>query len=339
MIFFPELIGNEKTKNRIGSSISRGKVPHAFLIDGDRGSGKMTLALGIAAALACEGGSTLPCMECNSCRRIKKLSHPDVRVLERNGDRATIGVAEVKELRSDMFFSPTEASHKVYIIREADKLTPEAQNALLIVLEEPPPSVVIILLAEGTDKILTTVKSRAQYIAMARFGKEELSRHLTDISEVARRLSVSSPEKYEAVITESGGVIGAALDLLDPERSRELEERRADILAVISALSPSGGYRELQAALSALPTKRPELLSMLEELMSALSDIVKQRRTGASELTFFGNKAAAENALLGTSEGDILKIYDQVTSAHESITRNAGIAATLAALAGKIKMI
>ncbi len=339
MEFFPELIGNESTKKRIGSAILSGRIPHAFLIDGAAGSGKTTLALGIAAALCCEGTGSLPCGECGVCKRIKKRGHPDVKILERNRERASIGVGEVKELRADMFLSATEAGHKIYIISDADRLTPEAQNALLIVLEEPPPEVVILLLAEGTDKILTTVKSRAQYIAMERFSRSELSRHIKEISESARRLSLSSPEKFEAVIAESGGVIGRALELLDPEKSRELAERRTDILAAVEAMSPKRGYAELYTALSAFPTKRQDVLAMLEELMRALSDLIRLRRVPESDPTFFPSSESASQLFEAMSEGYILRAYTLVLGAHESITKNAGIAATLTRLASQIKLI
>lgn len=339
MEFFPELIGNESTKNRIGSAIVSSRVPHAFLIDGDEGSGKTTLALNIAMALNCEGSGNLPCGECNTCKRIKKRGYPDLKILEKSRERATIGVSEVKELRADMFLSATEAKAKVYIIQDADKLTPEAQNALLIVLEEPPPNVVIILLAGGTDKILTTVKSRAQYIAMERFSTAELMRTVARISEAGARMLRLDPDKFNTVIAEAKGSVGKALMLLDPERASEIDIRRKEILAVIEAISPKKSFAELYSALFALSQKRPELLSMLEELLSALSDIVKAAHAGASEMEFFTAVSDAEKYKDGLSDAFILKVYSLILSAHESITKNSGISAVLSHLASEIKLI
>ena len=339
MEFFPELIGNEAQKNRIGSAILSGRSPHAFLIDGDRGSGKTTLALGIAAALNCEGAGALPCGECNTCRRIKKRGYPDLTVLEKNSDRATIGVSEVKELRSDMFLSATEAKKKVYVISDADKLTPEAQNALLIVLEEPPANVVIILLAEGTDKILTTVKSRCQYIAMQRFSRAELARHITELSETGARMARVDSEKFDTVIAEAHGSIGEALALLDPEKASELAERRNDILAVIEAFSPKKSFSELHTALFSLTQKRPELLSVLEEILSALGDLIKTAKDFGAEPVFFSDAKSACDARLGMSETFLLKVYSLILKAHESITKNSGSSAVLTRLASEIKLI
>lgn len=137
--YFPRLIGNEETKNRIGKAIESGRLPHAFLIGGPSGSGKSTLAIEIAAAMNCKGeGDSLPCARCESCRRIYEGIYPDVKILSKAKDRATLGVEAIKDFREDMFLSSTESEHKIYIIDDAECMTPEAQNALLKVLEEPP---------------------------------------------------------------------------------------------------------------------------------------------------------------------------------------------------------
>ena len=130
--YFSALFGNEATKARIGRAITDGTLPHAFLVSGPEGSGKATLATEIAAALNCErrGGGELPCHMCNSCRRIKDGSFIDVKWLEKPKDKMTIGVGEVRTFREDMFLSATESDYKVYIIDDADRMTPNAQNAL-----------------------------------------------------------------------------------------------------------------------------------------------------------------------------------------------------------------
>ena len=165
--FFPSIFGNSFHKNRIATAILEGRLPHALLIDGPGGSGKRLFALEIASALNCECANDdtrpLPCGRCNSCRRIKEGSFTDVKVLSRSDQKATIGVKEIKDFRADMYLSATESKYKIYIIDEAEKMTTEAQNALLIILEEPPKNVVILLLASGTDSILTTIKSRTSY--------------------------------------------------------------------------------------------------------------------------------------------------------------------------------
>ena len=132
--YFPRLYGNKKTKERIGSAIDNKTLPHAFLVIGESGSGKTTLATEIAAALNCErrgdASSALPCGECNCCRRIYDGNFPDLKVLSKQKDRATIGVDAIKDFREDMFLSSTESEYKIYVIDDAECMTTEAQNAL-----------------------------------------------------------------------------------------------------------------------------------------------------------------------------------------------------------------
>ena len=134
--YFPALLGNEKTKSRIGAAIDGGTLPHALLIGGAFGSGKTTLAIEIAAALNCEkkgdGASSLPCGECGCCKRIRELNFPDLKVLSKPKDRATLGVDAIKDFREDMFLSSTESDYKIYVIDDAETMTTEAQNALLV---------------------------------------------------------------------------------------------------------------------------------------------------------------------------------------------------------------
>ena len=135
---FPKLYGNAVTKSRLGAAIQNGTLPHAFLIDGEAGSGKMTLALEIAAALNCENkdahAHSLPCYNSNNCKRILGGGHVDVHVLERADGRATIGVQEIKDMRSDMFLSSTESDYKIYIVRDTERTIRSAFCASGVIL-------------------------------------------------------------------------------------------------------------------------------------------------------------------------------------------------------------
>ena len=339
MEYFPRVLGNHGTKNRIGSAIRAGKAPHAFLIDGPRGSGKMTMALEIAAALNCEvRGGTLPCGRCNTCRRIYAGEYVDVKVLGLDGDRATVGVSQIKEFRRDMFLSATEAEFKVYVIKDAERMTPEAQNALLIVLEEPPKNVVILLLAAGCDRILTTIKSRAQYLPMARFTKGELREHLTAISQEAARLAVNDPERLGVVLTEADGILGRALELTDPVRSRALMEEREMTLGFIRSLGSRTGYASILRAVEALPTKRQELCSALESIMTAIRDVVAAKNASDAPTLFFANAEEAIRVGGELGQSYLLAIYDLLIHTHGELNKNAGVTALMTSLAAKVKL-
>ena len=340
--YFPELFGNEHHKERITSAILEGKLPHAFLIDGPSGSGKMTLAKGIASALNCEKSDDdsyhLPCGKCNNCRRIRENAFPDVKVLERPMDKATIGVSQVKDFRADMYLTATESKYKIYIIKEAERMTVEAQNALLIILEEPPKNVIIMLLASGTDAILTTVKSRAQYIAMTKFSNEELGAYLESTNYEATKMALDDPRGYKALVVSSDGRIGRALELLDPKRRAENEQKRRESLAIIEAVSNRAPYTALHEAISALPAKRNELAESLETLIMALRDIITAKKSDSFSPVFFGERSEARSLGEGLSLTRLIGIYEAVTDAHDQCIKNANVSLLLTKLAADIKL-
>ena len=218
-------------------------------------------------------------------------------------------------------------------------MTPEAQNALLIVLEEPPKNVVIILLACGTDRILTTIKSRTQYVAMERFAKAELEEHLKNVSDEAKRLSRLDREKLDVVLTVSDGVLGTALSMLDPERSRAAEEQRSDVIEFISALDSRAGYLKLYNSVSHLPTKRQELTEALELIMNALRDIIATKRDENADTLFFVSAEEAIRIGEGMSFGFVLSVYDLLLETHDALSKNAGVSALLTTLTSKIKLL
>ena len=340
--YFPELFGNESHKERLASAIVEGKLPHAFLIDGPSGSGKMTLAKSIAAALNCEkiGDDSyyLPCGKCNNCRRIKENSFTDVKILERPTDKATIGVNMVKDFRADMYLTATESKYKIYIIKEAEKMTVEAQNALLIILEEPPKNVIIMLLASGTDAILTTVKSRAQYMAMTKFTAEELGSYLESTNYEATKMSLDDPRGYKALIVSADGRIGRALELLDPKRRVENEQKRRESIAIIEAVTSRAPYTALHEAIGALPTKRNELAESLETLIMALRDLLTAKKSDSFTPVFFGERSEAKEFCANITLPRLIAIYEAVTDAHDQCIKNANVSLLLAKLSADIKM-
>ena len=298
--YFPNIFGNDFHKNRIATAVLEERLPHALLIDGPTGSGKMTLATEIAAALNCEFSSDatrpFPCGRCNSCRRIREGAFTDVKVLKRTDGKATIGVNEIKSFRSDMYLTATESKYKVYIIDEAERMTVEAQNALLIVLEEPPKNVVIMLLASGSDSILTTIKSRAQYLTTSRFDPDALSEYLDGASAEARSLAFRDPEAYRALLISADGRIGRALDLLNPKAREENEQKRSEILAIVKALGKKVPYTELYSAITSLPQKRVEFSAALEILISALGDLISAKKSESFSSVFFTDPQTAKDA-------------------------------------------
>ena len=341
--YFKGLYGNDSVKQRIGKAIENGTLPHAFLLIGPEGSGKRTLASLLAMALNCERkkdkGAPLPCGVCNTCRRIREGSYTDITRLKRSDGKATIGVDEVRLFREDMFLSPTESKYKVYVIEEAESLTPNAQNALLTVLEEPPANVVILLLASEGDKMLTTIKSRAQAINMQRFELPALRKYITEKNERANLLSRTDEEALDGILMSADGRIGQALSLLSEKDAQENRAERETVIAVIEALKPKKDYSELYTAISALPTQRTEFREALELIMTALRDLTLVKFDKDAPLLFYTSRNEALELASDIPAKRLLSVYDLMKDALTDVTKNVGVSAISADLSVKIKLI
>ena len=338
--YFTELLGNEENRKRVGRAITDGTLPHAFLIGGPEGSGKRTFAKLIAAGVNCKGAGTsgqLPCMRCESCKKIMNESFVDLKFFGRQKDKATIGVDDMRLLKEDAMLSGTESESKIYVIDDAHTLTVESQNALLNILEEPPRGVTVILLATECDKILTTIKSRVQYIAMTRFTDGEIERFALENIPEANDMKSFAPKKFSGVIKNAEGIIGRAIRLFKKGEAEKNDEERSDILSIIEAFMPKAPYEKLHSALSELPQKRAELMLYLEKIIMAVRDLIVIKESEGAKLTFFVSTDEAAELARSISIKRLLGIYDALILSHEYCTKNAGVGAIVANLEGKIK--
>lgn len=163
---FAEVVGQEPVVRTLRNAVERGKVHHAYLFVGSRGTGKTSMAKILAACLNCERGPTVePCGACDSCRAISSATSLDVIEMDAASHN---GVDDVRELRESVAFAPVSGRHKVYILDEAHMLTPQAWNAFLKTLEEPPPGTVFVLATTEPQKILPTVVDRCHRFDFAR---------------------------------------------------------------------------------------------------------------------------------------------------------------------------
>lgn len=337
--YFPSVIGNLAARRHFGEAIRGGTLSHAYILEGPLGSGKTLLATEIAAALACERRTTadvLPCGTCSACRRVREGLAPDVRVI--SSATATLGVDAVRELRADMYLSACEFTCKVYLIREAHKMTPQAQNALLKVLEEPPTDLVILLLTERAEALLPTIRSRAQLVRMELLSvktiEEALARNVA-----ARRLRERDPDAYRALIEGCGGALGQALSLLDGKRGEAYEKRHRAVEDAIRKLATGAPHAETVTALSALPTKRQELADVMDLFLSAMRDLIVAYRGDGVTLLFYTDREEAESLASRAGLMRLLALYDHVARAVDALAANANVQLTLATFISDVACI
>ena len=160
MAGFSNIIGHEQIKEHLQNAISMNKVSHAYIFNGPDRSGKMALANSFAMALQCEQHSTEGCMECHSCQQALSGNQPDIIYLQHEKPN-TISVDDIRrQINNDIGIKPYASPYKIYIVSEAEKMSQQAQNALLKTIEDPPAYAVILLLTSNADSFLPTILSR-----------------------------------------------------------------------------------------------------------------------------------------------------------------------------------
>ena len=336
---FGKLYGNEKTRERLAAAVRRGTLAHALLISGPEGSGRQTLVTELAAALNCESlgeNRPIPCGLCNRCRRIYEGQFPDFKILEKERSKATIGVEQIREFREDMFLSATESDSKVYVIKNAETMTPAAQNSLLKVIEEPPPATYIILIANGTDQLLSTIKSRAQYVQMERFPSSSIEEYLLKNSSLASALRAEDKDAFEAITLFCSGVIGQALSMLDDRSIKDGTELKTLVTELILAFRKRTEFSKLYSTLSSLPQTRPEFKRALEVTLCALRDVFTVKSGIDAPLLFFTDRAFAEE-LTSISAKRLVRIYEIVLGALSDLDKNVLIPTLITDIALAVK--
>ena len=225
---FSEIIGQDIIVSHLQNALRTGGVSHAYILNGAKGSGRRMIARSFSAVLMCEDpqedekGNLEPCGACLACIQTASGSHPDIITLEREKEN-TIGVNDIRKMRTDVQIKPYSAAHKVYIIPDAEKMTPAAQNALLKTLEEPPSYAVILLLADGTTAFLPTIRSRCVTLPMRPVPEKAVEECLVERFD-------ASPERARLCARFSGGSIGRAALLLDNENFSALRDRTISFL-------------------------------------------------------------------------------------------------------------
>lgn len=189
------------------NSIHRGRISHAYLISGDRGTGKEAIAMQLAKSILCQHRDGVePCQQCTVCKRITTKNYPDVHWIEPDGQ--SIRIEQVKELQKEFMYSGLETNGKIYIITNAETLTVNAANRILKFLEEPTQKTTAIMLTENSQSIIPTVRSRCQLIDLQPLNPEQLHEKLlqSDISETnatfIRALTNNLSEAHELLEDE-----------------------------------------------------------------------------------------------------------------------------------------
>ena len=232
MAKFTNIIGQEQLKEHLQNAIAMNKVSHAYIINGERSSGKEFVAKVFAAALQCERGGTEPCGECHSCIQAKSGNQPDI-IFVSHDKPNSIGVEDIRaQINNDIGIKPYSSPRKVYIMNEGEKMTVQAQNALLKTLEEPPEYAVILILTANVDSLLPTILSRCVVLNMKPVPDHKVKKYLMEELEI--------PDyKANICVAFARGNIGKAKMLASSEEFEKVKEEAVTLVKYINDMDIS----------------------------------------------------------------------------------------------------
>lgn len=223
MVSFNNIIGHEEIIRHLKNAMSTGKVSHSYIFTGGAGAGKKLLANTFAMTLQCEEGGTEPCQKCDSCKKAIGKNHPDIIVVNHE-KQGSISIDEIREqVIHDVAIKPYCSPYKIYIIPDAEMLTPQAQNALLKTIEEPPEYAVIMFLTNNADALLPTIQSRCVRLDLKVVDDSLVKKYLME------RLHVPD---YQAEIDVSfaQGSIGRAKEVATSEEFSKMTQNALKLL-------------------------------------------------------------------------------------------------------------
>ena len=242
---FKDIVGQEQLKEYLQNAISQKKISHAYIIQGEQFSGKEFVARIFAAALQCEKQGTDPCGECHSCKQCETGNQPDI-IYVGHEKPHSIGVDDVRrQINGDIAIKPYSSPYKIYIINESEKMTMQAQNALLKTLEEPPEYAVLLILTTNLEELLPTILSRCVTLRMKPVPDDAVREYLKKVLKI--------PDyKADICVAFARGNIGRARQLATSEEFENIWNeafslvkniRQMELHEVVEAVRKIRAYR------------------------------------------------------------------------------------------------
>ena len=331
---FDDVVGQNAVTQTLKTQIVSGKLSHAYLFTGCHGTGKTTCAKILAKAVNClnpENGN--PCNRCKACRAIDEGTCMDVLEIDAASNN---GVDNVRDLRDDAVYSPSQVKKRVYIVDEVHMLSTSAFNALLKIIEEPPEHLLFILATTELHKVPATILSRCQRFSFRRIGQEDIAAQLQF---VAYQENIDLDHSAARVLARlADGAMRDALSLLDQCASAvsgELtaervyaclgiagERRCAELLDKIARQDTAGAMQ----LFNRLYTEGKDLSAMLDELASLVRDVLILKTAPEAGITMLSGVAEdGETRALASriSGGELIRMMELLQKTLNLFTRSA----------------
>ena len=291
---FKDVVGHKDILKYISSAVENNRVSHAYILNGERGSGKKMLANLFAMTLLCETGDNEPCGKCHSCKQAESGNHPDIiRVTHEKPN--SISVDDIRtQVNNTVDIKPYQGPYKVYIIPQADMMTPQAQNAILKTIEEPPSYAVFLLLTENAETLLPTINSRCVMLKLRNIKDTLIKKYLMENLEI--------PDyKADMCTAFAQGNMGRAIMLANSDHFNEIREEAVQLLKHINEME----LNEIVAAVKNLSVYKLEITDYLDIIMIWYRDVLLYKATKEIDKVVFKDQLQSikEQARKSSYEG------------------------------------
>lgn len=329
MSSFKDVVGHKNIIKYIESAVQADAVSHAYILNGERGSGKKLLANLFAMSLQCqdraENGEA--CGKCQSCKQAKSGNQPDIiRVTHEKPN--TISVDDIRtQVNNDIVIKPYSSKYKIYIIPEADLMSVQAQNALLKTIEEPPEYAVIMLLTENAETLLPTIRSRCVMMKLRNIRDQLVKKYLMEQMEI--------PDyKADVCVAFAQGNMGKAIMLATSDYFNEIKEEVVHLLRNIDEMNVS----ELMDAIKKCMTYKMEINDYLDMIAIWYRDVLIYKATKNVDRVVFSDQLRyiKQRASKSSYEG-IENILDAIEKAKARLKANVNFELTMELLLLTIK--
>lgn len=312
MAGFQDIIGQEQIKEHLQNALSTGKISHAYIINGEKSSGKEFIAKIFAMALQCEQEGVEPCNECRSCKQTLSKNQPDIIYVSHEKPN-TISVDDIRaQVNNDVAIKPYSSKYKVYIINEAEKMTPQAQNAILKTLEEPPAYAVIMLLVSNMNSLLPTILSRCVTLNMKPVRDELVRKYLMEELQV--------PDyKANVCVGFARGNVGKAKLLASSEEFENIKSEALSLLKYIKEME----IQEIVAAIKKINEYKLEVQDYFDIIAIWYRDVLLFKATmDANQLIFRDEIQTLRKIAARCSYEGIEKVIQALSTAKKRMEAN-----------------
>ncbi|MCR4598223.1 MAG: DNA polymerase III subunit delta [Acetatifactor sp.] len=313
---FQDIIGQDQIRDHMLNAIKTGKISHAYIINGEQFSGKEFIAKIFAMALQCEErgkeGAEVPCQKCHSCKQALSGNQPDI-IKVTHEKPNTISVDDIRmQISGDVGIKPYSSPYKIYIMNEAEKMTQQAQNALLKTLEEPPEYVIIMLLTTNVNAFLQTILSRCIVLNMKPVPDHLVRKYLMNELQI-------TDYKAEVCVAFARGNLGKARQLAFSEGFENMKGEALSILKYVQDME----LNEMVAAANQIKEYKLDRSDLIDIMMVWYRDVLLFKATSdMNHLVFREEGSALREVARRSSYEGIERVLEALDKAKKRLDAN-----------------